>query len=93
MQTSPTNKHTWIAKHLFTAFPLDVTGLKFFTLDCGCIYYHRVFRDGLIDPTLGVYREASDGPCMICMHLKEDWEGRVIDECVVYNSGCLMVDG
>ena len=93
MSFTELDKHTWIAKHIFTAFPQDVSGLRFFTLDCGCIYYHRVFRDGLIDPKLGIYREASDGPCKICMRLQEDWEGRVIDECVVYNSGFEVVEG
>ncbi len=92
MPPTQPDKHLWLAEQIFTAFPQDVTGLTFFTLDCGCIYFHRIFRDGLIDPQLGVYRDAIN-PCEFCMRLKDDWEGRVIDECVVYNSGFQMVDG
>ena len=33
------------------------------TFYCGCMYYQRVFRDGDIDPQIGVYRAADDGPC------------------------------
>ena len=80
------DKHTWIAKHLFTAFPQDVTGLRFFTLDCGCIYYHRVYPDGIIDSKLGIYRDAKEGACASCISRLEDWRNRVVDECVVYNS-------
>ena len=85
------DKFVWLAKQVFTAYPQDVSGLKFYTLDCGCIYYHRVFRDGLIDPKLGIYRDAEDGPCEICMSLKEDWDGRVIDQTMVYNSGFQLI--
>ena len=88
-----TDKRLWLAEQIFTSFRHDVTGLKFSILDCGCIYYHRVFRDGLIDPQLGIYRDAEDGPCDVCMHLQKDWEGRVIDQYVVYNSGFRVVDG
>ncbi len=91
MPPTQPDKHLWLAEQIFSAFPQDVTGLNFFTLDCGCIYFHRVFRDGFIDPQLGIYRDAIN-PCEICMRLKDDWEGRVIDECVVYNSGFQMVD-
>jgi hypothetical protein len=93
MPATQPDKHLWLAEQIFSAFPQDVSGLKFFTLDCGCIYFHRVFRDGLIDPTLSVYRDSKDGPCEMCMCLKEGWEGRLLDECVVYNSGFQMVDG
>ena len=34
---------------------------------------HSVW-DGLIDPDLGIYRNAKDCPFEVCMRLKEDWE-------------------
>jgi len=58
---------TWLAKQLFTASPQNVTGLKFYFLDCYCIYYQRVSRNGEVDEQFGIYREASDGPCEVCM--------------------------
>ena len=78
----------WLAKQIFTAFPQDVTGLTFYLLDCGCIFYQRIFRNGDLDPLLllGIYRDAEDGPCDICMFQEETWKERVIDSAVVYNS-------
>jgi hypothetical protein len=76
----------WIARQIFTAYPEDCTGLKFSILDCGCIYYQRVFTDGEIDPQFGIYRDASDGPCMVCMQQETRWKERVVDEVVVYSS-------
>jgi hypothetical protein len=35
---------------LFTAYPQDVTGLKFYFLDCYCVYYPRVFSKILEGP-------------------------------------------
>jgi len=46
----------------------------------------RVFRDGELDPQVGIYRDAEDGPCEVCMHLDKDWGERVVDEATVYNS-------
>ena len=43
---SVSDKVTWLANQIFTAFPEEVTGLKFYVLDCGCIYDQRVFPDG-----------------------------------------------
>ena len=71
---------------IFTAFPQDVTGLKVYRLGCGCIYYQRLLRNGDIDPLLGIYRDAEDGPCDICMLQEETWKERVMHETVVYNS-------
>ena len=34
-----------------------------------------------------IYRDSKGGPCEICMHLRDDWDGRVVDESVVYNNG------
>lgn len=80
------DKIDWLANQIFTAFPKDATGLKFYILDCGCIYYHRVFGDGKLDTQTGIYRDANDGPCEICMLQEETWTERVIDERIVYNS-------
>ena len=77
---------TWLAKQIFTAYSEDVSGLRFYFLDCYCIYYQRVFRDGDLDQKFGIYREPSDGSCHVCMSQEGDWKNRVIDEMVVYNS-------
>ena len=77
---------TWLAKQIFTAYSEDVSGLRFYFLDCYCIYYQRVFRDGDLDQKFGIYREPSDGSCQVCMSQEDDWKKRVIDEMVVYNS-------
>ena len=76
----------WLANQIFSAFPQVCTGLKLYDLDCGCICYQRVFRDGELDPQIGIYRDADNGPCDICMHLDKDWEDRTVEETVVYNS-------
>jgi len=79
-------KLAWVADQILASFPKDVTGLKFYVMDCGCIYYQRVFRDGELDPQVGIYRDAEDSPCEVRMHLDEDWGDRVVDEVVVYNT-------
>jgi hypothetical protein len=61
-------------------------GLKIYILDCGCIYYQKIFRDGNLDSQIGIYRDAEHGPCEICMLQEEDWEDRVIDGNVVCNT-------
>ena len=83
---SLSNQVIWLAREIFTAFPGYVTGLKVYRLGCGCIYYQRLFRNSDIDPLLGIYRDANDGPCDICMLQEETWKERVIDEIVVFNS-------
>jgi len=77
---------TWLAQQIFTAYPEAASGLKFYFLDCYCLYYQRISRIGEIDEQFGVYREASDGPCEVCMSQEGDWRDRVVDEMVVYNS-------
>jgi hypothetical protein len=77
---------TWLAKHMFTAYPEEFSGLKFYFLDCYCIYYQRVFRNADLDQQVGRYREPSDGPCQICMAQEGKWQDRVVDEMVVYSS-------
>ena len=80
------DKITWLANQIFAAFPQDTTGLEFYTLDCGYIYYQRVYRDGNLDPQIGIYRDGEDGPCEICMLQEGTWRDRVTDEKVAYNS-------
>jgi hypothetical protein len=80
------DKHLWLADQIFTAFPQEVTGLRFYSLSCGCIYYQRVFRDGGLDPGIGIYRDAGDGPCEPCMRFAKDWKSRVLDETMIYRS-------
>jgi len=75
-----------LANQIFTAFPKELTGLRFYILDCGCIYYQSVFKDGNLDPQIGIYRDAEHGPCEICMLQEGTWSDRVIDEKVAYNS-------
>ena len=55
-------------------------------LDCGCIYYQRVFKDGGLDTQVGIYRDAEDGPCKVCLLQEDEWTDRVIDETVTYSS-------
>jgi hypothetical protein len=75
----------WLAKEIFGAFPGLVSGLKFHLLDCGCIYYQRVFRDGVLDPNIAVYRDAGYGTCDICTMKAVHWRQMVRDVVVVYN--------
>ena len=84
--SSDSNKTLCLANQIFTAFPQDVTGLRFYLLDCGCIYYQRVFRDGNLDAQIGIYRAAENGPCETCLAQAKTWENRVIAEKVAYNS-------
>lgn len=80
------DKIAWLADQIFKSFPGDVTGLIFYVLDCGCIYYQRKFRDGHVDPNFGIYRDAKNGPCGKCMVMDETWKDRMITETTVYNS-------
>ena len=70
----------------FSTFPKDVSGLKFYVLDCGFIYYQRVFRDGELDTQVGIYRDTDEGPCEVCILQEDNWTDRVIDETVIYSS-------
>ena len=80
------DKLSWLANQIFTAFPEEVAGLRFYILDCGCIYYQRVARDGELDPQVGIYRDAEDGACEICLHLDKHWKDRVLDKVGLYNT-------
>ena len=86
MESRTSETITWLAKSIFQSFPGEVTGLRFYLLACGCIYYQRIFRNGDLDPTIGAYRDADNGPCDSCMNQKEAWENRILDEMVVYNT-------
>ena len=79
------NKTVWLANEIFAAFPKHVTGIKFYILDCGCIYYQRIFEEGGLDPKVGIYRDAASGLCEICMSQDKNWNDRVIDETMVYS--------
>jgi len=39
IESSTSDNLLWLANEIFTVFPRDVTGLKFYVLDCGCIDY------------------------------------------------------
>ncbi len=54
-----------------------------------CIYYQRVFRDGNLDPQIGIYRDPEDGPCEICVLKEESWEDRVVNEVVFAILNCI----
>ncbi len=83
---SGSDKVTWLAGEIFKAFPEAVTGLTFYILDCGCLYYRRKFVDGDLDNRIGICGNAEDGPCQACMVMDGRWKERVVDEMVVYNS-------
>jgi hypothetical protein len=76
----------WLANHIFTNFPKDVTGLKLYVMDCGCIYFRNITREGALSSQVGIYRDQDDGECAVCMTQGKGWEERVVDQTVVYNS-------
>jgi len=84
IDSSNSDKLLSLANQIFSAFPQEVTGLKFYVLDCGCIYYQRVFRDGNLDPQIGIYRNAENGPCEVCMPQKETWKDRLVNKTVIH---------
>jgi len=82
----------WLAREIFKAFPRDCPGLRIYELDCGCICYRRVFRDGQEDEQIGIYRNPAHGACEVCMSLPKGWAHRVVEETLVYNTGVVMRD-
>jgi hypothetical protein len=80
------DKLIWLADRIFKSFSDDVTGLRFFTLSCGCVYYQRIFRDGDIDLYQGIYRDPEDGPCELCAYFEGDWRDRALNETVIYRA-------
>jgi len=86
IDSTNSGRAVWLANQVFKAFPQEVSGLKFYILDCGCIYYQRLIRDGNLDSQVGIHRDADNGACEVCMQLDEGWRDRVLDEVVVYNT-------
>jgi len=80
------DKVKWLANQIFAASPRDLTGLKFYDLGCGCIYYQRDLPDGSLDPQIGIYRHAERGPCEICMRDDATWKKRSLDEMIVFSN-------
>ena len=80
----------WLAQEIFRAYPYDCPGLKIYMLDCECIYYRRVFRDGRLDGQVGIYRDPARGACEVCMSLPKAWAHRVMEEMLVYNTGAVI---
>nr|BDD45819.1 hypothetical protein 18 [bacterium] len=83
-------KAEWLAEQIFKSFPEEVRGLKFFLLNCGCIYYQRILRYAKLDPHTGIYRDTMDGPCEFCMSFHEKWIDRAVDEVAVFRSQLQM---
>lgn len=92
IESLKSDKMLWLASQIFTAFPDEVTGLKFYVLGCGCIYYQRVFPDGATDSKTGIYRAAKNGPCEICMQQDGAWKERSLDEIIIYDSKFEVVE-
>jgi len=90
MKPQTDTRTEWLAREIFKAFPRDCPGLKIYELDCGCIYYRRVFRDGSEDTQVGIYRDLVEAACELCMSLPKEWTHRVIEEKVIYNMGVVM---
>lgn len=85
-------KATRLANQIFEAFPEDVTGLRFFILDCGCLYFQRISEDGTPDPELATYHEGSESPCEICLMRAVNWRQMIIDELLVYRVALVVVE-
>ena len=79
IDSTNSGKAVWLANQIFKAFPREVSGLKFYILDCGCIYYQRIYGNGDLDAKIGIYRDAEHGACEICVAQTKTWENRVID--------------
>lgn len=85
-------KATRLANQIFEAFPEDVTGLRFFILDCGCLYFQKISEDGTPDPELATYHEGSESPCEICLMRAVNWRQMIIDELLVYRVALVVVE-
>ena len=62
----------WLAREIFKAFPNDCPGLRIYELDCGCIYYRRVFQDGREDEQTGIPRNPAHSAYEVCMTLPKE---------------------
>jgi hypothetical protein len=74
----------WPGKRMFRAFPDEATGLRFYILDCWCIYNRRQAPDGALDTQIGIYRDPTKDDCGECMPRPNGREARVLDEMVIY---------
>jgi hypothetical protein len=90
MKPQTENRAEWLAREIFKVYPKDCPGLKLYVLDCGCIYYRRVFRDGSHDEQVGIYRNPGEGACEVCLSLPRDWEHRVEEEKLIYNTRAVL---
>lgn len=77
-------KATQLADRIFEAFPEEVSGLRFFILDCGCLYFQRIAQDGTPDPEFATYQEGGESPCEICLMRAVNWRQMVVDKLLVY---------
>lgn len=73
-----------MADRIFEAFPEDVSGLRFFILDCGCLYFQRIGQYGIPDPEIATYHEGGESPCEICLLRAVNWRQMVIDQLLAY---------
>jgi hypothetical protein len=47
----------------------------------------NITREGALSSQVGIYHDADDGECEVCMAQGGAWEARVVDKAVVYRSG------
>jgi hypothetical protein len=76
---------TNLANKVFGAFPKEVSSLKLYIMDCGCIYYQRIFSEAILDSRVGIYNEAENKPCENCLPLQDNWKERSVAETVFHN--------
>lgn len=93
MRDSGREKAARLANRIFEAFPEEVSGLRFFILDCGCLYFQRITQDGTPEPELATYHEGMESPCEICLMRAVNWRQMVIDELLVYRIGLSIRTG
>ena len=80
------NRVASLASQIFEILPEAVTGLQFYVLDCGCIYFQQGHEDGRINPVIAVYRETGEGPCDVRSLQAVNWKQMVSDDMVVYRT-------
>ncbi len=57
------------------------------------LYHERGSNGGNLDSQIGIYRDAENGSCEVCMMQENNWKERVIDEITVYSSKFLLITG
>ena len=76
------------ARQYFSDFPrvssrlgfLRTKSDRFYILDCGCIYYRQRFSDGHFSSHVSMFRDETEGPCVLCNGFFKAWRNRVIDK-------------